>query len=93
MGNPAGGFFFNPFDFAVKGIANTSVLAFGGKLLALYEVWTCLMYTCAVCTYVVSTSVWHRAANCVSRTVCRTRLIHLALQISAGYLLIRYPVV
>ncbi|KAK9824995.1 hypothetical protein WJX81_007215 [Elliptochloris bilobata] len=37
VGNPAGGLFFNPFDFSVKGIANTSVLAFGGKLLALYE--------------------------------------------------------
>lgn len=38
VGNPSGGFFFNPFDFAVKGIANTSVLYWGGKLLALYEV-------------------------------------------------------
>ncbi|KAK9906660.1 hypothetical protein WJX75_005713 [Coccomyxa subellipsoidea] len=37
VGNPSGGFFFNPFDFAVKGIANTSVLYWGGKLLALYE--------------------------------------------------------
>lgn len=44
VGNPAGGFFFNPFDFAVKGIANTSVLEFGGKLLALYEVWTYFAY-------------------------------------------------
>ena len=38
VGNPSGGFFFNPFDFAVKGIANTSVLRWGGRLLALYEV-------------------------------------------------------
>jgi len=38
VGNPSGGFFFNPFDFTVKGIANTSVVAFGGKILALYEV-------------------------------------------------------
>lgn len=38
VGNPSGGFFFNPFDFSVKGIANTSMLYWGGKLLALYEV-------------------------------------------------------
>ncbi len=38
VGNPSGGFFFTPFDFTVKGIANTSVVAFGGKILALYEV-------------------------------------------------------
>ena len=38
VGNPSGGLFFNPFDFSVKGIANTSILAFGGKILALYEV-------------------------------------------------------
>ena len=38
VGNPSGGLFFNPFDFTVKGIANTSVLYWGGKLLALYEV-------------------------------------------------------
>ncbi|CAL8462447.1 g1980 [Coccomyxa elongata] len=37
VGNPSGGLFFNPFDFTVKGIANTSVLHWGGKLLALYE--------------------------------------------------------
>eukprot|EP00884_Botryococcus_braunii_P006857 jgi/Botrbrau1/16172/Bobra.0272s0007.1 len=37
VGNPSGGFFFNPFDFSVKGIANTGVLHWGGKLLALYE--------------------------------------------------------
>ena len=38
VGNPSGGKFFNPFNFAVKGIANTGVLNWGGKLLALYEV-------------------------------------------------------
>ena len=38
VGNPSGGLFFNPFDFSVKGIANTSVLQWGGRLLALYEV-------------------------------------------------------
>lgn len=38
VGNPSGGRFFNPFNFAVKGIANTGVLNWGGKLLALYEV-------------------------------------------------------
>ena len=38
VGNPSGGKFFNPFNFAVKGIANTGVLNWGNKLLALYEV-------------------------------------------------------
>ncbi len=38
VGNPSGGKFFNPFNFTVKGIANTGVLNWGGKLLALYEV-------------------------------------------------------
>ncbi|DBB06748.1 hypothetical protein WJX82_009214 [Trebouxia sp. C0006] len=37
VGNPSGGKFFNPFNFTVKGIANTGVLNWGGKLLALYE--------------------------------------------------------
>lgn len=37
VGNPSGGLFFNPFDFTVKGIANTNVLHWGGKTLALYE--------------------------------------------------------
>ena len=39
VGNPSGGKFFNPFNFSVKGIANTGVVNWGGKLLALYEVW------------------------------------------------------
>lgn len=38
VGNPSGGKFFNPFDLSVKGIANTGVLNWGNKLLALYEV-------------------------------------------------------
>ena len=38
VGNPSGGKFFNPFNFAVKGIANTGVLNWGDRLLALYEV-------------------------------------------------------
>ena len=32
------GWFYNPFDLSVKGIANTGVVRWGGKLLALYEV-------------------------------------------------------
>ena len=66
MGNPAGGFFFNPFDFAVKGIANTSVLEFGGKLLALYEVWSCLIYTHPICAWRVCTSfAGSKASGCL----------------------------
>ena len=41
VGNPSGGLPFisyNPFDLSVKGIANTGVVHWGGKLLALYEV-------------------------------------------------------
>jgi all-trans-8'-apo-beta-carotenal 15,15'-oxygenase len=37
VGNPAGGLFYNPFDFTVKGIANTGVLYWADKILALYE--------------------------------------------------------
>lgn len=37
VGNPAGGWFYNPFDLSVKGIANTGVVHWAGKLLALYE--------------------------------------------------------
>lgn len=37
VGNPSGGFFFNPLDFSVKGVANTGVLHWANKLLALYE--------------------------------------------------------
>ena len=40
VGNPSGGFFFNPFDFTVKNVANTGVVNWGNKLLALYEVST-----------------------------------------------------
>ena len=40
VGNPAGGKFFNPFNFTVKGVANTGVLHWGDRLLALYEVST-----------------------------------------------------
>ena len=32
------GWFYNPFDLSVKGIANTGVVRWGGKTLALYEV-------------------------------------------------------
>ncbi len=52
VGNPSGGLFFNPFDFTVKGIANTSVLYWGGKLLALYEVGPHYS-ACTLCTWVV----------------------------------------
>ena len=41
VGNPSGGLPFisyNPFDLSVKGIANTGVVHWGGKLLALFEV-------------------------------------------------------
>lgn len=37
VGNPGGGLY-NPFDLSVKGIANTGVVHWGNKLLALYEV-------------------------------------------------------
>lgn len=33
-----GSLLFNPFDFKMKNVANTGVLHWGGKLLALYEV-------------------------------------------------------
>lgn len=56
VGNPSGGFFFNPFDFSVKGIANTSILYWGGKLLALYEVMSC------------SSSAGHAICSCIHRT-------------------------
>ena len=36
-GNPSGGWFYNPFDFDVKNVANTHVVHWGGKLLALWE--------------------------------------------------------
>lgn len=37
VGNPAGGWFYNPFDLSVKQIANTGVVRWAGKVLALYE--------------------------------------------------------
>lgn len=37
VGNPAGGWFYNPFDFSVKKVANTNVIAWANKILALYE--------------------------------------------------------
>lgn len=37
VGNPAGGLFYNPFDLSVKQIANTGVVHWAGKILALYE--------------------------------------------------------
>ena len=46
VGNPSGGFFFNRFDFSVKGIANTGVLNWGNRLLALYEVSSCTSSAC-----------------------------------------------
>lgn len=33
-----GSVLFNPFDFQLKNVANTGVIHWGGKLLALYEV-------------------------------------------------------
>ena len=48
VGNPSGGKFFNPFNFAVKGIANTGVLNWGNKLLALYEVSILIPVCCHV---------------------------------------------
>ena len=38
VGNPEGGGLFNPFDISVKGVANTGVVHWGGRTLALYEV-------------------------------------------------------
>lgn len=46
VGNPSGGWLFNPFDFAVKGVANTGVLYWGKRLLALYEVRYYLSVVC-----------------------------------------------
>eukprot|EP00890_Picochlorum_soloecismus_P003786 jgi/Picsp_1/4408/NSC_01914-R1_carotenoid oxygenase len=37
VGNPAGGLFYNPFDLNVKQVANTGVLYWAHKVLALYE--------------------------------------------------------
>ena len=37
VGNPAGGWFYNPFDLRVKQVANTGVVRWAGKVLALYE--------------------------------------------------------
>ena len=37
VGNPAGGWFYNPFDLRVKQIANTGVVRWAKKVLALYE--------------------------------------------------------
>lgn len=53
VGNPAGGLFYNPFDLSVKGIANTGVVHWAGKLLALYEA----RLGAAGCTY------WGRQAG------------------------------
>jgi all-trans-8'-apo-beta-carotenal 15,15'-oxygenase len=36
-GNPSGGWFYNPFDFSVKNVANTHVALWGGRLWALWE--------------------------------------------------------
>jgi all-trans-8'-apo-beta-carotenal 15,15'-oxygenase len=36
-GNPGGGFFFNPFNFDIKNVANTHVLRWGKRLFALWE--------------------------------------------------------
>ncbi|GHP05324.1 retinal pigment epithelial membrane protein [Pycnococcus provasolii] len=36
-GNPAGDWFYNPFDFSTKNVANTHVALLGGRLLALWE--------------------------------------------------------
>lgn len=40
-GGNEGEWFANPFDFSVKNIANTNVVRWGGKTLALYEVRAC----------------------------------------------------
>lgn len=37
VGNPAGGFFFNPFDFSIKKVANTGILWWANRIMALYE--------------------------------------------------------
>jgi carotenoid cleavage dioxygenase-like enzyme len=38
-----GSLLFNPLDFTLKNVANTGVLNWGGRLLALYEVWMLLV--------------------------------------------------
>lgn len=37
VGNPTGGFFYNPFDLSVKQVANTGIVRWANKILALYE--------------------------------------------------------
>jgi all-trans-8'-apo-beta-carotenal 15,15'-oxygenase len=37
VGNPAGGLFYNPFDLSVKKIANTGVVHWANRIMALYE--------------------------------------------------------
>lgn len=37
VGNPTGGLFYNPFDLSVKQIANTGIVRWANKILALYE--------------------------------------------------------
>jgi len=37
VGNPTGGWLYNPFDFDIKKVANTGVVHWAGRLLALYE--------------------------------------------------------
>lgn len=65
VGNPSGGLFFNPFDFSVKGIANTSILAFGGKILALYEVGSV-----TTCLFSASCYLFRAASSCACVTSC-----------------------
>jgi len=37
VGNPAGGWLYNPFDLSIKKVANTGVVRWASRLLALYE--------------------------------------------------------
>ncbi len=54
---PHAGWFYNPFDLSVKGIANTGVVRWGGKTLALYEVsgHLCCLFGWLVC----GGAAWH----------------------------------
>jgi len=37
VGNPSGDGFYNPFDLSIKKVANTGIVAWAGRILALYE--------------------------------------------------------
>lgn len=64
VGNPSGGLFFNPFDFNVKNVANTGVMHWGNKLLALYEVRKSLRALCLSTRHVIGMTTDMLASRC-----------------------------